>query len=60
VKYLLLIQGVCQFTIGVVDLYLDYDKFTFLWLITGVLFIIVGLYFPIIEKIEQQPKKDGE
>ena len=52
-KYICLITGACQFMVGVVDLYKDYDKFTFLWLITGVLYIIVGLYFSIIDKLKE-------
>ena len=52
-KYLFLIMSACQFIIGVVDLYVDYDKFTFLWLITGVLYLIIGLYFSIMDKLKE-------
>ena len=51
-KNIWLFMGIVQFGTGIIDFFVDYDKYTFLWLITGVLFIIIGLFLIVIEKIE--------
>ena len=47
-----LFTGIIQFSTGIIDIFFDYDKYTFLWLITGFLFIVIGLFLIVIEKIE--------
>jgi hypothetical protein len=52
-KTIFLFTGITQFLTGVVDLYIDYDKFTLLWLISGILFITIGLSFWLADKIDK-------
>ena len=43
--------GLFQLTIGIIDAWLDYDRWTFHWLITGFVFILIGFIFLIKNEV---------
>jgi len=55
-KKTILTMGIIYFVVGVVDLYLDYDKWTILWLSSGIFFTLIGLGIWAIGEIRKISK----
>jgi hypothetical protein len=49
--------GIADLVIGIIDMKFDYDTMTYLWLVTGVLFTVVG--YVLKEKIIMNPSPDA-
>lgn len=41
---MIFLLGIIMSIIGIIDLRFDFDKFTYVWLITGVFYSIVGFF----------------